>query len=363
MTKFDYKGDGSVIVNAVCDDEGKPIVLNAREAGMARYWEGQIKNATGAQFKNDLGYQIDITTLTAISKRITQQKFAGIPFADYMPVVVGEGAWNTSILKYKTYTTGDSFEAGLMNTAANGSRFASMNTGIEGVNIPINNWGGEVQYSIFDLQFASQSGNWDLVESLERSRKANWDLGIQRVSFLGMNTNTTTKGLLTLPNVTANSSTITKYIKDMTASEFNTFVGQVIDDYRSNAQFTAYPTHFILPELDYNGLVNTVSETYPVISKLTYLVDAFKTVTRNSNFKVLPCFYADQVNNADVSGLNMNRYTLLNYDQDSFNMNIPVQYTTTQQNTFNGAQWQNVGYGQFTGVTAFRPRELLYFDF
>lgn len=361
--KFEYKNDGSVLINAVSDASGNPIVLTPQEAASCRYWEGVIKNSMGAQFKNDLGYQIDITTLTAISKRISQQKFAGIPFADYMPVVVGEGAWATSILKYRTFSVGDSFDSGVIDTAANHSQFASANTGVDGVTVPIKNWGMQIDYTIFQLQEASRSGSWDLIESLERSRRTNWDLGIQRTSFLGLTGDTRIKGMLTLGDVTANSSLITKYISSMTAEEFSTFVQGVVDAYRTNAQFTAYPTHFILPELDYNGLAAPVSATYPNISKLSYLLDTFKTVTRNPNFKILPCFYADKVNNTTVSGLNKNRYVLANYDQDSFNLNIPVQYTTTQQNTFNGAQWQNVGYGQFTGVTAYRPRELLYFDF
>jgi hypothetical protein len=33
----------------------------------------------------------------------------------------------------------------------------------------------------------------------------------------------------------------------------------------------------------------------------------------------------------------------------------------TQAGTFNGFNWENVGYGSFTGVLAQRPAEMLYF--
>jgi hypothetical protein len=94
---------------------------------------------------------------------------------------------------------------------------------------------------------------------------------------------------------------------------------------------------------------------------ITYLLNAFKEVTRNPNFKILPCAYADQANNSTVSGLNTNIYTLMRYDEDSVRMDVPVPYTNTLQNTINGFQFQNVGYGQYTGVLAYRPLEMLYF--
>ncbi len=82
----------------------------------------------------------------------------------------------------------------------------------------------------------------------------------------------------------------------------------------------------------------------------------------NPNFQILPVAYADKTNNADVTALNKNRYTLLRYDEDSVRMDIPLDYTNTMANTINGMNYQNAGYGQFTGVKAYRPLEMLYFD-
>ena len=48
--------------------------------------------------------------------------------------------------------------------------------------------------------------------------------------------------------------------------------------------------------------------------------------------------------------------------QDSVRIDVPVDYTATLANSINTFQFNNVGYGQYTGAKAYRPREMLYFD-
>jgi len=313
---------------------------------------------------NDLGVDVNITTLTGITKRIVEQKFFTVAPADYLPVRVGEGAWASQLLTYRDFQLGGDFEQGIVNTAVNGGRLAEVDAAVDSILVPIVNWGKQLTYNLFDIQQAARAGNWDLVTAKERSRKRNWDLGIQRIAFLGSRTNTSVKGLLTQADVNSNISIITTYIKSMNAAQFSAFVAGLVEAFRANNGRTAYPDRFYIPEADYNGLATLVpgtAGTFPV-KMLDYLLDAFKTVTMNPNFKILPLAYADQANNADVSGLNKNRYTLMRYDEDTIRMDIPVDYTTTLQNTINGFQYQNVGYGQFTGAKAYRPLEVLYFD-
>jgi hypothetical protein len=149
----------------------------------------------------------------------------------------------------------------------------------------------------------------------------------------------------------------------MSASEFAAFVQAVIGAYRVNSAYTSMPNAFIIPEADFTGLAAPVSETYPMNTKFDYLLQVFRMITGKPDFKILKLAYADQANNATVSGLNKNRYTLLNIDEDTVRMDIPVDYTNTLQNTINGFHFQNVGYGQFSGVQAYRPLEILYFDY
>lgn len=338
----------------VKNSKGEPIVLHQMEKKQADYLYTQIKNS--------LGYEVDITTLTAISKRVVEQKFFTLAPADYMPVRVGEGAWSADILTYRDFSIGGDFETGIVNTAANKSRLAEADAGVDSISVPVINWAKEINWTIFDLAMASRSGNWDLVSSKERARKKNWDLGIQKIAFLGSASNANVRGLLTQSDVNSNTTLIDAPLSTMSTTDFTTFVAGIVADYRANAQYTVMPSLFVIPESDYNGLVTPYSATYPNISRLQYLLEAFRTVTQNPNFKIMPCAYADAANNADTQVGGLNRYALYNYDEDSGRMDIPVDYTNTMQNTINGAQFSNVGYGQFTGFKAYRPREFRYYD-
>lgn len=340
------------IVQEVQNSKGEPIVLNAREASIAKH--NQV-------LCNALGFEIPITTLTAIQKRVVEQKFFTIQPSLYVPVAVGNGAFSSDILTYLDYSLGGDFETGVINTGGSNSRLAETDAGVDSIRVPIINWAKQVSWSLLDLQMAAKAGNWDLVSAKEKSRKKNWDLGIQKVAFVGLPGNTNVRGLFNQTNVTANTALITKYINAMTSAEFQALLAGILGAYRTNCAFTAWPTHFIIPELDYNGLANSVDEDFPLKSRLTRLKEAFAEITMNPNFKILPNAYADQVNNATYQSLNKNVYTLLNYDEDSVRMDIPVDYTSTVQSTLNGFQFQNAAYGQFTGVKAYRNLEMLYF--
>lgn len=345
----------------ILNSQGEAIQLTPQESSLA----SRLQRKFNAEVRNALGYDINITTLTAISKRVVEQKFFEIDIPEYLPVLVGNGAWSDQIVTYRDYQISGDFETGNINTGASQSRLAEADAGIDALYNPVITWAKTATWSFADLQFAAKSGNWDLVVSKEKSRKRNWDLGIQKIAFQGSSSNTNVMGLLTQSTVNSNTSLIPQYINSMNASQYSALVAGLIAAYRTNAAFTAYPTHFIIPEQDYNGLANLIPGTlgtYPV-PMITYLLDAFKMITRNPNFKILPCAYADEANNATVSGLNKNRYTLMRYDEDTLRMDVPVPYANTLQNTINGFQFQNAGYGQYTGVLAYRPLEILYFDF
>lgn len=334
------------------------VVLNAREMAMA----ADLSQTLQKPLYQNTGAEIDTTTLTAILKSVTDQKFFTIKPADYLPVVVGEGQWSSEILKYRSFYTGDDFATGVVNTGASNSRLAATDAAVDALKNPVLNWAKANHWSLIDLQQAAAAGNWDLITQKEKSRKVNWDLGIQEVAFLGLSGNNNVEGFLSLSNVNSNTSLITKYIKDMSDTEFNALLAGLFEAYRANGNRTAIPTHFTIPEADYNGLASARSATYPIDTKLEALEKAFRRITQNENFKVLPCAYGDAARNGDSGVGGLNRYVLSNYDEDSFAMHIPVDYTATLAQSINDFQYQNVAYGQFTGVQAYRPGELLYFD-
>lgn len=347
----------------ILNSAGEPIKLTPQEAHLADYLQKKIN----AKFKNSLGYEVNVTTLTTIMKKISEQKFFEVAPADYMPIRVGEGTWSTQLTTYRSFDLAEAFETGIVNTGGQNARLATADAGVDALNIKVFPWAKSIGWSIFDLEFAAKSGNWDLVSAKERSRKKNWDLGIQRVMFLGANgqngSSGTCLGLLNQPGITVNTTTITKPIKSMTPEELATFCANVYEAYRANCQRTAVPTHFIIPESDYNGLASQSSPTFPIKSKLTILLETFRDITQKKDFKILPLSYADAAYHTEVSGIAGKQvYTMLNYDEESVRADIPLDYTNTLANSLDNFSFQNVGYGQFTGVLAYRPLEMLYFQ-
>ena len=352
----------------VRNDDGNEVKLTPQEKYNAEYTQ-RLVNEAQKRFGNSLGYEISITTLTQISKLISEQKFYQIPFGDYLPVRVGEATWMTNLVTYRSFDAAGEFEQGLLNMGGQNSRLASADTGLDALSVKIFPWGKELTWSIFELEQAAMSGNWDVVSQKEKARKKNWDLGMQRIAFLGMRGNNGTGGdclgLLNQAGVTENTTVITKSIKSMSTSELKTFVADLLEAYRANCNQTAYPTHFIIPESDYNGLASQASPDYPIKSTLQLLREAFMEVVPFKGFKdILPLSYADSSKHADVTQIAGKQvYTMLNYNEESLRMDIPLQYTNTLANSLNNFQMLNVGYGQFTGVLAYRPLEMMYFTY
>ena len=348
----------------VLNDKGEIVTLTRAEQGHADY----MQRVVNERFQNQLAYEVPITTLTTIMKKISEQKFYDIPPADYFPVVVGQGTWSSNLTTYRTFEIADDFETGILNTGSPNNRQASADAGVDALNIKVYNWAKSIGWSIFDLELAAKAGNWDLVAAKEKARKRNWDLGIQRVAFLGSRGSNgvggQSLGLLTQPSVTINTSVLTAPISTLSTASLKTFTAQVIEAYRNNCNRTAFPTHFIIPESDYNGLASQASPDFPIKSTLQLLEETFQVITRNKNFKILPLAYGDGPYHADVTQIvNKQVYILLNYDEESVNMQVPLDYTNTLANSLDNFSFQNSGYGQYSGCLSLRPLEMLYFQF
>ena len=184
---------------------GEPVILNKREQKTADYQEDYIKNV--------LGFDVPITTMTTIAREITEQVFYEIDPTLYVPTVEGQGAWSDQILTYRSYQIGDSFETGISNMAQNNARIENVDAGIDSVKIPVYLWDKTITWSIPQMEMAAKAGNWDLIGTLEESRKTNFDLGIQRIAFLGgqgfQTIQSNMYGLLNLPNVNVDTSVFT----------------------------------------------------------------------------------------------------------------------------------------------------------
>lgn len=353
----------------ILNSAGKPIVLNEQERYHAAWTQKMVNERYGSALKNALGYEVPITTLTTIVKKVSMMKLYNIAPADYLPIKVGEGTWSSNLTTYRSFDIADVFESGIINTGGNNTRQSVGDAGVDALNIKVNNWVKNCGWSIFDLQQAAVSGNWDLVTAKEKTRKRNWDLGIQRVAFLGARGQNAAGGsclgLLNQAGITFNTTLITAPLNGLTPTQLSTFQQLSIAEYRKNNNYTAFPTALVVPESDYDGMAAQASPTFPMKSILQLLEEGFQTITRNKAFKILPLAYADVANagGALATGANTAQYVFLNYDEESIRMDIPLDYTNTLANSLDNFMFQNAGYGQFTGVLAYRPAELFYMGY
>lgn len=312
------------------------------------------------QISNAVGFQIDIDTLTGIKARVTEQKFYTAKPSDYMVVEVGQDAFAIDRLTYTSFSTGEDFEAGIIEQGSNDGRLTRADAHVDGVLVPRKFWGRTINYNLLELGSAMKAGNWSIVEAKEAARYKSWMLGIQRTAFLGLKTNNNIRGLLNQADVTSNLTLITKKISDMTVTEFEAFLRGLMPAYFAQTNETAMPTHFVIPYDDFLGLGVQANEGFDTRTKLQRIKEVCEMATGNPDFKVLPLAYGQSNRNE----LGVERYALYNgNDPESLTFEIPVDYTTTIQDTINGFNWESVGYGQFSSVKAFRPKEMLYFDY
>ena len=329
----------------------------------------QISNANGNIDTSSQGYQYTVSTTTYIHAKTIEQKFYeldGRQISDYIPVEMGVGAWMEDVKTNLTYIgASDSFESGLQSINSGPDRIANMDIGLSPVNAKVHTWVYGFKYSTPEINKALATNNWNVVESKAAGLKKIFDLGLQKLAFLGLRGElSTTPGLLSNTSVTINSaSLLTGFISDMDATTFATFVAAVLAVYRANAYETCMPNRFVIPMADFVGLATPVSSGFPIVSKLTYLEDAFKRIC-GQDFQILPLAYANAANNAGywaVAGTN--RYVLYRHDPEVVKMDLPISFTLNAPGTSDNFSWNTVSYAQFTGAIAYRVPQMLYIDY
>jgi hypothetical protein len=341
------------------------MLLNELKASGVGWKPGMsLYNTNGGIDPSTEGYQYTIQTTTLIRAKVIQQKFYEIPFADYVPVVVGEGAYLENIKTNVVYQSAGDFESGLQTTGS-GTRITNVEVGVAPITAVIKTWLGGYEYSDLEVEKALASDNWNIIESKHAALKKRWDLGVQLMSFLGSYTDPTgAPGLLTSAAVTVNTSVITQDISTMSYTQFGTLVATILGTYFSNSNSTVLPDHFEVPMSDWLGLITPINPQFPNVSMLTYLEDAFKRATSNPNFVIYPTAYGDAANNKNYIniGTGKYRYCLYRKDPEVVRMDIPLDFVLRAPMSPNNFQWNGVAIGQVTGAVVYRPPEMIYFD-
>lgn len=303
---------------------------------------------------NDTGLSQVIDTLTYVSGKLVEQKFYEIPFEQYVPTVLGEGAFSDLMLYYTNFADSEGFETGLVSNTGRTASLEAVDTHYESIEAKPIFWAKKTNYTVLELKQAMKMQNLpSLIEQREKVRQKEWQLGIQKVAFLGCNGQA---GLLNNSSVVVDSTSLTGFLSGISDSALNTFVSGIIGSYLSNTSGTILPDTFVIPLTDFAGLGATVSSSFPIKSRMDFLLDAFKGATGNANFKILPCFYCDK---AKYDGTN-NVYALYSRDEENLVYNINVDYTVTQFASKDNFNYESAGYGQFTPVVLKRPQSVYY---
>lgn len=303
---------------------------------------------------NDTGLSQVIDTLTYVSGKLVEQKFYEIPFEQYVPTVLGEGAFSDLMLYYTNFADSEGFETGLVSNTGRTASLEAVDTHYESIEAKPIFWAKKTNYTVLELKQAMKMQNLpSLIEQREKVRQKEWQLGIQKVAFLGCNGQA---GLLNNSNVTVDTTSLTGLLSGITSSALNTFVSGIIGSYLANTNGVMLPDTFVIPLKDFAGLGSTVDSSFPIKSRMDFLLDAFKGATGNANFKILPCFYCDKAN---YDGTN-NVYALYNRDEENLVYNINVDYTVTQFASRDNFNYESAGYGQFTPVVFKRPQSVYY---
>lgn len=325
----------------------------------------KVCNSNGNIDASTLGYQYTTQTTTFIRERVVEQKFYKVPIADFMDVDVGVGAWMEDIKTNLVYDNAGDFESGIISIASAPSQLSTVDVGTAPINAKVITWAKGYQYSVPEVSKALASNNWDVISGKMSALTRNWQLGLQKIAFLGLQQDlTNVPGLLTSPQVTVNTSVITANISSLGSTAFQTLVANILAAYAANANYTAMPNMFVMPLADYLGLGTAASSGFPIVNMKAYLEDMFKEITGEKDFKILPLAYGQAAQNAGYINGNTgkNRYVLYRKDPETLKLDIPVDFTLNPAGTANNFNWQGVGAGQFTGAIFYRPAEALYFD-
>jgi hypothetical protein len=323
-------------------------------------------NAMGDISAVDLAYSYATDRLTYIRSRYVEQTFYEVAPADFFNVLVGEGAFSGQIITNLSIKTAGGFAAGKIDTGNNNSKIAVADAQVLPAYTKVQNWALATEYTIFDVNQALFTGTWDPIEAKQKSRKKDFDLGIQEIAFLGDPSDAYGfPGLLTSKMVNINASgRISQAISTFSTTQFSAFIAAVMGDYLTNCNYTAMPNIFTIPTDDWAGLAVPVSATFPVVSMLEYLQKAFAAIVPGG-VELKPLAYGVPANNkaAINIGTGSHVYMLYKNDIDTLFQEIPVNYTITQVGTYNNFSFQDVAYCQYTGVTILKPLEVFEYTY
>lgn len=314
--------------------------------------------ATGAVTLN--GLEQAITTQTYVVADVIETKYyelLGQKLSDFIKFDIGQGAYNFNLFQYTSQYNGGDFEEGLISVTSGLQANAKVDTEFGGFQIRNYFWRKSYTVGHEELEAAARGVlPISLIEQKEKSRKKNWDLGIQKVTFLGLDSGAM-KGLVNQSNVTVNTSLLPVKVTAMTSAQVKAFASSVVSAFLANNNSTQLPNKWLMPTNEFVGLGVAVDPTYPLKTLRMQLEEAFRDAGC-VDFKIVHSTYN---NTADSSGTK-GRHVFYYDNADTLRFVMPQDYTPYALYPLNGIDSVSLATGQFAGVIVYRPQEMLYAD-
>lgn len=320
----------------------------------------ELKRLNNAAAVDSLGFEQLITTQTEIVAGVIQTKYyelLGQSLSDFVPFDVGRGAYSTNIFQYTAGYVGSPFESGLVQPSTGLGINAKSSIQIDGISIKNNFWrmDYEVSHEIIEMGKVNVQA-FSIIEENEKARKKVYDLGMQKVTFLGIPDNGV-EGLLNMAAVNVDTSLFPVKLAAMSSAQLQTLASNLLAAYLANNGATQMPNRLCIPTSDYVALGVPSDPNFPLKTKRDILEEALRQGGA-VDIKIVHTTYNEKA----ASDGQHARYVLYRHDADSLRMYIPKPYTPHALYPMNGVDFISVAESQFSGVVAIRPKEMLYMD-
>ena len=140
------------------------------------------------------------------------------------------------------------------------------------------------------------------IEEQERARLKTFQLGIQRVEFLGT-TDGLNFGLLNQPEVTINTALLPTSIQAMTVEELTNFAKTAISTYFANTNSTVFPNTWLMPTATFMALGVPINPQFPIGTVREFLEKAFIQSGAPADFRILHTVYTILLVQEDVEDM------------------------------------------------------------
>lgn len=320
---------------------------------------GGVLKATNDFTYPGAGLVQTVDTITDIVSGVVEAKYyelSGQTPSDFVTVDVGRGAYAGQVVQFTSAFVGAPFEQCVINPASTGIH-NDPTADIVINDIAIKNNFYRQKYSVSQEEMKMAAVNrvaFDIIEEKEKSRKKNWDLGIQKVLFNGLGDGIT-KGLLNQTGVTTNSTLLPVAIEAMNETQLKNLAGGLLSTYFANANGAVMPNRWLMPTATFMALGVPYGSTFGMPTVKDVLETALKAAGAPADFKIVHALYA---NDAASTGHGLHAL----YNTDDVVMYIPKAYTPHPLYAAGALDMISDAEGQFTGVQVKRPGAFMYLE-